>query len=519
MAKKRGNPNMKKGQPSINPRGRKGKGPIETRMDSMPHLQRSDGWINAVTGVGSTTYDKRLGAEFCADIVSYGQAVELMRGDDVAQRSVMIPIEDSLRHGFDFNAQSEDEAFDAKELQEGVEDEWKTLGVKGKIEEALKYEGAFGGGAILLGVRDGVKDLSTPLNIDTVQSLDFLNVFEPRECIPSFYYADPRREKYGNPSHFQLAPYSPGSDANGETHTEEIHVHETRLLIFPGFKVTRDLLAQTNGWGDSRLSLLWRVLRDFNMSWAGTGVLIQDFAQAVVKFRGLSEMLAEEGGTTDLKTRLSGMELGRSILKLLVLDEEDSYERQTTNVTGLAELLKAYMGRVSSAAGGIPITKLFGVAPAGLNSSGESDIDQWDDRVKSFQDSKVIPHYERISELILKGKKADVKSSIVARPLRQQTDAERAATRKIVAETDALMIDRQVLGANEVRANRYEGDVWTMETVVESDVMAPSLADAEAEKQAAAEMQAEALKQANAQGDPNAEPAPGDTGEEDLEDE
>lgn len=510
MAKKRGNPNMKKGAPSVNPKGRK------KRLDSQKGIQRADGWYSAVTGLGTTAKDKRVAVDFCADIVDYSTAVELLRGDDVAHRAVMIPIEDGLRNGFDFNAKLQDESdVGTKELQEDIEDDWELLGVKEALTQALLFERGYGGAAVLLGVRDGVTDLSRPLKIERVQSLDFLTVFEPRECIPSYYYADPRKAKYGKPSHYRIAPYSNGTSGKGETHTEEIHVHESRLLIFPGIKVTRDLLSQLDGWGDSILSMLWRVLRDFNIAWGSTGVIVSDFAQGVHKVAGLNELLAEDNAeVTTFKKMIQAMELSRSVLNTIVIDAEDEYGRETTAVTGLGDLLQAFMARVSSAAGGIPITKLFGTSPGGLNATGESDINQWDDRVKSYQDDKIVPHLRRICEILLHVRKVSVeKWSIDPRPLRQQTDKEKAETRKLVADTDKIYLEYGVVGADEIRSSRFEGDAYSLETVVDSSVDAATLEEAEAAKQAEAEMQAEAMKREAAGGNDGTEakPVSGDT--------
>lgn len=464
MAKKRrGNPNMRKGKPSVNPKGRGG-----NRLDSDKAVMRADGWYSMITGIGTNAYDKRLGADFCADTVSYALAVDLMRGDDIAHRAVRIPIEDALRNGFDFTAVADDDDLDTKELQEEIEAGWETLDLMGVIAEAMCYEGSFGGASVLLGVDDGQKDLSIPMNLRSVRGLEFLNIFEPRECIPAYYYADPRKPNYGRPSHYQLSPYSPGRDIDGGGDTETIFVHESRLLIFPGIKVTRDILNENAGWGDSKLTMMAGVLRDFNMSWAGTGVLINGYGMGTYKMDGLGELLSEQGGEKLVQEKLKAMELARSVVKATLIDAKDEYVQHAVNVTGLSELLKSFMSRMSSAAGGMPITKLFGVAPAGLNSSGDSDIDQWDDRVRSIQQAKVVPHIKRVTEVLLHVKKSKTKSWVITpRALRQQTDQEKAETRNKQADTDTKYIQAGVVSPEEIALSRFGGDAYSLETVID----------------------------------------------------
>lgn len=515
--KKRGNPNMRAGAPSVNPKGR---GAKRSRLDVNPNIVRADGWYSMVTGIGTSTHDKRMGADFCADVVPHSLAVEIMRGDDIGHRAVRIPVEDALRNGFDFTAVAdEDDDLDTKELQEEIEADWETLEVMSKVSEAMGYEGSFGGAAILLGVRDGQNDLSVPLNMRSVRDLEFLNVFEPRECVPAYYYSNPRKPKYGKPSHYQLAPYSPGTEKDGQTHNETIFVHESRLLVFPGIKVTRDLLSHTDGWGDSKLTMMAGVLRDFNMAWAGTGIIINEYGMGTYKMAGLAELLGEQGGEKLVQDKLRSMQLSRSIVKATLIDAEDDYVQSVINVTGLSELLKSFMSRMSSAAGGIPITKLFGVAPAGLNSSGDSDIDQWDDRVKSIQQDKVVPHIKRITEILLHVKKSKTKSwSVTPRPLRQQTDQEKADTRNKQSDTDVKYIQAGVVTPLEIAESRFGGDVYSLETVIDFDGREEPVTPAAALAEKAAETLA-TPNQGNAQGeeDPDAKPAP--QGEESKPDE
>lgn len=481
---------MRKGAPSVNPSGK--------RNDSA----HEDGWFSMLTGVGTLAHDKREQHDFQADTIDYETAVNLWRGDDIAARAVDKPVDDMTRAGFDFLIADEDES---KEAQEALEDEWERLDAINAMHEALSFERAYGGSAILLGVRDFETNLREPLSIDRVKSVDFLTVLERRELIPMLYYANPRAPKYGLPAVYQLAPVSPGSDVEQSGAAfETIMIHETRLLVFPGIRVTRQNLTGTDGWGDSIFTRMWRVLRDFNAAWDGTGLLLQDFAQAVFKMKNLAAMLAQDGNKL-FADRMKAMDLGRSIVRAIVIDADEEFERKTTPVTGLADLLQEYMVRMSVAAD-MPVTVLFGISPGGLNATGESDIKLWDDRIAAWQKKKIIPHLKRLTELLLAANNnSPEKWSIKARPLRQPDEKVIAETRKLVAETDEIYLIHSVVSADEIAMSRYGGDVYSMETVIDFDDR--EALELQIEKE---EKEAEAATLAlNAAPKPGAEPVPG----------
>jgi hypothetical protein len=73
-------------------------------------------------------------------------------------------------------------------------------------------------------------------------------------------------------------------------------IHESRMIVFPGIRVSRyQQSTARGGWGESVLSRVYRVLRDFNTAWSSAGVLVTDFAQSVIKIAGLWEALAFDG--------------------------------------------------------------------------------------------------------------------------------------------------------------------------------------------------------------------------------
>lgn len=465
---------------------------------------RIDGWQNSLTGIGDIMVDKRLSTTFSgAEVVTNEYAEGLWRGDDLASRIIETWPNEMLRQGYEITVQDaksgagdEDKPEDAIERGDGIG--WikrrssrmdaaqksakirdlataklEELDANGALHTALCYRRAYGGGAILIGANDGSRDLAKPLRPELVTSIDFLTVLEPRELIPRYYYADPRAPKFNEVAIWQMQTVASGNplpaDQKRAFGITVADVHETRLIIFKGPRVTRRPSVEVNaGFGDSVFTRVNRVLSDFNVSWASAGILVADFAQAVFKIKGLAEAMSMDKDDL-LKIRMRAVELSRSTARAVLIDSEEEFKREQTPVSGLPELLDRFMSRLAAAADQ-PKTLLMGESPGGLGSNGESEVRFFYDRVASAQTRDLLPALRKLVGLVfqsLGGAPADW--GIEFRPLWQPTEAEQATARKTQAETDQIYIMNDVLSPAEVTRSRFSGDKYSFQTTVDFD--------------------------------------------------
>lgn len=400
---------------------------------------------------------------------------------------------------------------DPKEIQEWLTERLKKLGVKKKLWDAGCHERATGGSALLLGAQDGSTDLRQPLNLETVRSFDWLTLVEAEEITPAAWYTNPMAEKYGEVEVWRLntsSPGNPGPTSEKSRITTSVEVHETRLIHFPGIKVSRRVQNQQNGHGDNVFTRVWQVLQDFNGAYGSAGTLVHDFAQAVWGIKGLAELVAMDKNDI-FKKRVSGMEHARSTLRATVIDAEgETFERKATPVTGLPELLDRFERRLAAATG-MPLTRLMGMSPGGLNATGESDQAFFYDKVKTYQEERLQPALERIIEILLRVAGAKVDSwSIEWNALWQPTEKEKAEVRKIYMEIDTGYIGLGVYTEQECAVNRFGGDTWSSE--MRLDFSARAMAEREEALQTAKAQELEVMKtNAAAKGGP-----PGAGGEE-----
>lgn len=459
--------------------------------------RRSDGWENLFTGLGVSGRDKRLASTFLADRFDYEECRERWRGDDMGARIVEVIPEEMVRAGFDVQIQpdetaAQDQRTDAlpppqqapvapppkappgeieppdeepKAMAEAVEAKYEELGGPSLVELAMCYARAYGGGAVMLGVDDG-REMWRPVNETGIRSIRWLNALSPQELRAEKYYTDPRAPRYGEPEVYLL-----NSSGLPDAGFRQARIHESRLLVFRGPVLDRRHMVEMQGWGDSVFSRVDAVLRDFQITWSSAAVLMQDFAQAVYKMAGLAELMAANEESV-VAARIKAFDMARSVLKMALIDDQDDIERKQTPVTGLPEMLDKFSLRLAAAVE-IPVTRLMGQAPAGLNATGASDIRFFYDTIAAKQEKYLRPQLERMVRYLMLAKDGPTKGrepenwSIEFCPLWQMSDKEQAEVREIQSRTDKAYIDSQVVTPEEVTASRFGGDRWSPDTVID----------------------------------------------------
>jgi phage-related protein (TIGR01555 family) len=437
----------------------------------------------------------------------------------MAAKIVEAYADEMLRAGFELRVrEATDKNLDAKGIAEKMHSKWEELGLTPALWDAISYERAYGGAAILLGVNDMQVSWQLPLNLKTVTSFDFLTTLQPDELIPETYYENPTAPKYGQVELWRLRPHGVG---RGGFISEQL-IHETRLILFPGIRVSRKRGDQPyEGWGDSVLSRVRRVLFDFGVAWSAAGYLMRDFAQGVYKMKDF-DIMAAENNTTAVKARLQALEMGRSFSRIVVVDKEDDFQRQQTPISGMPETLDRFAVRIA-AAGDIPVTRLMGQSPAGLNATGNADIRFWYDKIAGLQDRKLRPRLEYIAQVTFAALKIKEPEhwSFRFRPLWQATEKEMAEARMIQAQADSINITNCVLSAEEVALNRYGGDEYSFETVIDFEARAKLEPAADAPVKSQRELDEEEAERelAEKQLEVSASEAPSEPSESDKKDE
>ncbi|QIG74953.1 putative portal protein [Rhizobium phage RHph_I65] len=412
--------------------------------------QQNDSLRSLLTGLGDPNRDKAaLGSLGYMDYVLDDQQLwSAYRNSWIARKIVNIPAQDACRRWRAWQADQEQITL--------IEKEEKRLGLKGKLLLCKTLARLWGGAAIYIG--DGGR-ADQPLNPELMGKggLKYLTVMSRREVIAGQLQDDPTDQYYNLPRDYQVANSSAFVD-----------IHPSRLVIQIG-EMNPDprLMSVNQGWGDSSLQAVYSALTQADSATANISSLLFEANIDVFGIPGLMELVSTAKDRQKILDRMTLAAAGKSINRALIMDAEEEYNRHTINFSNLPELMQAFLTNVSGAAD-IPLTRFLGQSPAGLNSTGEGDMKNYQDRVTAIQELEIQPQLSILDDCL-------VRSALGARPeeifynwnpLEQMSEKELAEIGKLHADTAQVVVNtglfmpeelRQVVGNQFVESGLYPG--------------------------------------------------------------
>lgn len=480
--------------------------------------RRDSSVVNALTGLGG---DADKGATARPNLTRHpltdAELAALYLNNGIARRIVDIVPAEATRKGWTTTAEVEGERVEV----DAAADEDRRLATVAKVREAWSLARLWGHALIVIVTEDDVPSefdehperwLEQPLDLDSVKKVKALQVFDALESWPIEYDGDFESATFREPLIWGLAPSIPGVSSGRNTKSGKVpqRIHASRVLHFRGRArppslrhSTGHLVGGGGGYGggtrsldDSALRAVWDEIRNLSQTMAGGATLAQELRESVLKIAGLRAM-ATSDQAAEVTARLSLMAKAKSLLGMIVLGENDEYENRSNPPTGFRELSSEAQSMLSAVTG-IPLTILFGQAPAGLTSDDKSGRDSWNN-VVSDEQSGIAPHLVRLYGVIFSASGAGAAAPGTApvnvrpkfRPLHEASEGEQATTYKTTTEADAALLDRGVISAEQVAgrftADGYQTDLQPAAEGDEVDDLDLDLAAAEAKAEAAVE--------------------------------
>lgn len=417
---------------------------------------RRDGWMNMLTGLGQSGRDKTASTIFrtCRGF-SYTEFDQLYRADGLTKRIIDIVGAEMLRQGWEIEGDPDGD----------IKNTLETLNAYEKLTNLIKYSRLYGGAVIVLGIVDG-RQLDQPVNESSISEIKWLHVFDrwQAQIIHEHMCIDLNDCNYGFPDFYQITDY--------RTATTFL-VHHSRILRMDWNSLPSRDWNVNQGWGDSVIVSIYEELKSYGSAFANVSAMMQDFVNGVLKIPNLSESLSADCDAENLiMRRLDIANMSKSVVNIMAIDGDETFEKISTNVSGVSELLDRFMLTLSSVTG-IPATLLFGMSPSGMNSTGDSDTRNFYDLIKQYQELKLKPVLEKLVRYIYLSKDGFSNGlepdswSIDFIPLWQNTEEQEANLRRTTAETDRIYIETGVLDPNEVAISRFGGDKYSTNTIID----------------------------------------------------
>jgi phage-related protein (TIGR01555 family) len=256
------------------------------------------------------------------------------------------------------------------------------------------------------------------------------------------------------------------------TRRNGLRFHTSRMIRFPGAPKGTDqgTSEQDRDWGYSQLQAVWDDVVRYGVFWQSIAHLMQVSSVGVLKLHGLIEMLASKK-REDAEARIDLLNEMLSLCRLLMLDAKqgEEYHREAVSFADIPQVLQELM-TATAAAVKMPVTKLFGRSPAGMNATGESDTRMWYDEVQSYRQIMIEPRLESVLS-ITEGHAIDVEFT----PLWQPTATELATVRNLEIVGDERLWTMGVVSDAELRQAKID-DKWVEHTVTGPPTAEPTRA-------------------------------------------
>lgn len=265
----------------------------------------------------------------------------------------------------------------------------RVTALRERVNEGLRWGRLYGGAAGLIMIRGQEGMLGQPLELESIypgtfQGLYILDrwqgvvpgmelVFEGGEPVPAYYSI---------------------TDARGNTVAK---VHHSRLVRFTG----RDLpflerVAELY-WGESEVEALYNdVVKHDNVA-ANMAALTFRANVDTMEVQNLDQLFSVTSG--EQQRRFWNVMQAQSVMKsnfgMQLVNRGDQIKNTQYTFTGLQEVYDSMCLDLSGASR-IPVTKLFGRSPAGMNATGESDLRNYYDYVDTLREARLRPILEKL---------------------------------------------------------------------------------------------------------------------------
>ena len=338
----------------------------------------ADGFQNFAARLGLGAGSQQDQSTYGFDFLSRDRLkLEAMyRSSWIVGQVVDVVAEDMTREGI--NIRGLDDPKDAELIQAKLDE----LEIWNEITNVIKW-GRLYGGAIAVMLVDG-QNVSTPLNIDTVSKDQFKGLMVLDRWLVQPTLQDLVTEygpDFGMPKYYDVIADSLGLSNQ--------RIHYSRIIRFDGVDLPYWQRIAENLWGQSVIERLLDRLVAFDSTTTGIAQLVYKAHLRTYKVKGLRSIIAAGGKALDgLIKQMEHIRLWQSNEGMTLMDSEDEFEAHSYSFSGLDAVLLQF-GQQLSGASQIPLVRLFGQSPAGMNATGESDLSNYYDNINQQQERRM----------------------------------------------------------------------------------------------------------------------------------
>lgn len=338
----------------------------------------ADSFLNLAAKMG-------MGADNLLSMGTYGfnpitrqrQLLEFMyRGSWLAGVAIDCVADDMTRAGVDFLTELDD--------SDEIETEATRLNVWPQLGHAIRWGRLYGGG-LAVHMVDG-QDFRTPLRTESIgpdqyKGLTVLDRWMVEPVLDDLI--TDLGPDLGLPKYYRVLANAPAM--RGQT------IHFSRVAVrHVGIPLPYQQALTENLWGESVLERLHDRMVAYDSTSTGAAQLVFKAHLRTLKVDGLRDIVAAGGAAMNgLLAYTENMRRYQSIEGMSLVDKDDEFDTQVHGAfSGLDDIMMQFAMQLSGALQ-VPLTRLLGQSPAGMNATGESDMRNYYDGISQRQNSEM----------------------------------------------------------------------------------------------------------------------------------
>ena len=350
-----------------------------------------DGFSNPIARMGDNTSSLLNSTEYKMDRLSSDWQLinTLYRTHWIVRRLIDVVSEDMIKNWYRIKSELSPSSIKAIEMVE------RRTNLRGKLLSGIKWSRLYGGvvGVIVI---EGQEDmLDEPLDYDLIMPKSFKGIIildRWTGVFPSLSIVNDIDDvDFGLPEYYTV---------QSDTFEKGVKIHHSRIVRFINRDLTEYDKVIENYWGASEIEHIFDELkkRD-NTSW-NIASLIFSANLKVYQMEGFEQLsLMDERAKQELFQTLMLLNWSANNNSMQIIGKEDSFDTRQYTFGGVSDVYELFMLDVSGASE-IPVTKLFGRSPAGMNATGESDMQNYYDSIEQKQEAVLRPIISRLLPII-----------------------------------------------------------------------------------------------------------------------
>jgi len=402
----------------------------------------NDSYSNTMSGLGNVKRDKNKHTQIDYSSIIEDDILDMMYiGDGLATSIVDIVADDSTRNGWTY----------LNDEEQKIDKELKRVKFKQAVNKAKKYARLYRGAIIVMITENGTLDKPIMNSSGAIKQLRVYSAARIQDMQIDIVI-DPQSKYFEDVEYFNVRLLS------GDT----TKIHRGRCLVFKGEMVPDNAVStvdfKNRYWGLSSLQRVEQRLKYFGATEQGVANLMQELGLSVMSLSNMKQILAmnKEEALSKIFTRIEAINASKSTINSILMDKDETFTRIDTKLQGVPEVMNK-METAVCAVSKIPVTKLFGTSPGGLNATGFSDMNNYYNMIESEQEDdqpemEVCIKY--VGSYVYGGNKDDYGIDEF-KPLWSPTEKEKAETGKLNAETNGMYIDRGVVTSEDVQKKEF----------------------------------------------------------------